>query len=200
MTNDLTGGSLQAELQFNATATPPSSLPGVNTIQKLNAQIADLIGAFTNGSAFATAYNPGGDPTDDFFTNTGSFTVNSALIADPTTIDQTTAQATANTFTTTFNFSDPNAGISLPNGTTTDLVTNILSGFQQAANTINTQSQSATQQQQYYQQTLSNATGVNVDSELVNLTTLQNTYAASAHVISTIQQMFDTLMAAIPTS
>lgn len=197
VSNDLTGGSLQAQFQFNATTTPPSSLPGINTIQKLQAQIQDLIGAFTNGSAFATAYNSGADPANDFFTNAGSFAVNSALVADPTTIDQTTIAPTAATFTTAYNFSDANAGLSLPNGTTTDLATTILSGFQQAANTISTQSQSATQQQQYYQQTLSNATGVNIDSELVNLTTLQNTYAASAHVISTIKQMFDTLMQTI---
>jgi flagellar hook-associated protein 1 len=194
VTNDLTGGSLQAELQFNDSSTPPSSLPGVNTVQKLQAQIQDLTNAFTNGSSFATAYNPGLDPTDDFFTDTGGFAVNSSLISDPSSLTQDTAAATAQTFTTAQDFSDPNAGLSLPSGTTTDLVTTILSGFQQAASTINTQSQTATQQQQYYQQTLSDKTGVNVDDELVNLTTLQNTYAASAHVISTVAEMFNDLL------
>jgi flagellar hook-associated protein 1 FlgK len=197
VTNDLTGGSLQAELQFGANTTPPSSTPGVNTIQKLQGQIQDLINAFTNGSAFATAYNPGLDPTEDFFTSTGGFSVNSSLLADPTTLTQDTAAATAATFTTDNNFSDPNSGLSLPNGTTTDLVNAILSGAQQAANSISTQSQSATQQQQFYQQSLSNVTGVNVDEELVNLTTLQNTYAASAHVISTIAEIFNDLMSTL---
>ncbi|MGE3622573.1 MAG: flagellar basal body rod C-terminal domain-containing protein, partial [Bdellovibrionales bacterium] len=73
----------------------------------------------------------------------------------------------------------------------------ILAGFQQAANTIKTQNESAVQQKSYYEQVLSNATGVNVDDELVSLTTLQNSYAASAHVISTISEMFKDLLAII---
>jgi len=200
VTNSLTGGSLQAELQFNATTSPPSSLPGVNTIQKLQGQITDLINAFTNGSAFETAYNPGGLAANDFFTNTSGLAVNSSLVSNPTNLSNLTSAEvnnTANTFTTNYNFTDATTGLALNSGTTTSLVNTILSGFQQAANTISTQSQSATQQQTYYQQTLSNATGVNVDSELVNLTNLQNSYAASAHVISTISQMFNDLMGSV---
>ena len=200
VTNSLTGGSLQAELQFNATGTPPSSLPGVNTIQKLQGQVTDIINAFTNGSAFATAYNPGGLAANDFFTNTDGLAVNSSLVSNPTNLSNLTSAEvnnTANTFTTNFNFTDASSGLALNSGTTTDLVNTFLSGFQQAANTLSTQSQSATQQQTYYQQTLSNATGVNVDTELVNLTNLQNSYAASAHVISTISQMFNDLMGSV---
>ena len=205
VTNSLTGGSLQAEIQFNANAATPSSLPGVNTVQKLTGQIADLVSAFTNNTAasgstpqsFENAYNPGGVAANNFFTNTNGFAVNSALITDPTTVTQTTATATANSFFSKFDFSDATAGLPLSSGTTTDLVTSILAGFQQAANTVNTQNQSASQQKTYYQQALSNATGVNVDTELVNLTTLQNSYAASAHVISTINLMFNDLMATI---
>lgn len=101
----------------------------------------------------------------------------------------------ANTFTAAYNFSA--SGLSLTGSTYAQLGTTVLSNFQQAANTVNSLSQSATQQQQFYQQSLSNATGVNVDSELVNLTTLQNSYAASAHVISTISDLFKTLMGII---
>jgi flagellar hook-associated protein 1 FlgK len=202
VTNSLTGGSLQAELQFIGNSSPPSSLPGVNTIQKLQGQMNNLITALTSNSAgppqtFENAYNPGGVAADNFFTTTGGFAVNSALVADPTTITETTATATANSFATNFNFSDASTGLALSTGTYSDLANTILSGFQQAANTVQTQSQSATQQQTYYQQSLSNAVGVNVDTELVNLTTLQNSYAASAHVISTINLMFNDLMATI---
>lgn len=208
VTNDLTGGSLQAELQFNATAATPSSSPGVNTIEKLNNQLTDLVAAFTANSGspqtFENAYNPSGPTSDGFFTAAGNspglFAVNSALTADPTTLSDLTedeVNQTANAFNTNFDFTDAGAGLSLNSGTYTDLATTILSGFQQAANTISTQSQSATQQQTYYQTALSNATGVNVDDELVNLTTLQNSYAASAHVISTISEMFNDLMSTI---
>jgi len=68
-----------------------------------------------------------------------------------------------------------------------------LSGFQQAANTISSQSSTASTQQTYYQNTLTSQTGVDTDTELVNLTNWENSYAASAHVISTIQQMMQTL-------
>jgi len=200
VTNDLIGGSLQAGLQFNATTNPPSSLPGVNTIQKLQGQLKDLVTAFTNGSAFATAYNPGGVTANDFFQATsndpGTFAVTSSLITDPTTLSQTTATATAATFTANNTYTDANAGLSVT-GTYADLVGSILSSFQQAANTISNQNQTTAQQKTYYQQSLSNATGVNIDTELVNLTNLQNSYAASAHVINTITQMFNDLISTI---
>ena len=39
--------------------------------------------------------------------------------------------------------------------------------------------------------------GVNVDEELASLVIFQNSYAASARVISTTQQMYDTLLSMI---
>jgi len=207
VTNDLKGGSLQAEVQFTATASgTPSSLPGVNTIQKLQNQLVDIVKAFTTNSAgppqtFANAYNPTNTSGADFFTSTGNdpstFAVNPSLITDPTGIPTANVANVAATFSNNYNFTDASAGLALPSATYTGLVTNVLSGFQQAANSLSTQSQSATAQTSYYQQSLSNATGVNVDNELVNLTTLQNSYAASAHVISTIAQLFNDLMATI---
>jgi flagellar hook-associated protein 1 len=44
------------------------------------------------------------------------------------------------------------------------------------------------------QQRLNTTSGVNVDEEMTNLITLQNTYAANARVFSTVQQMFQTLL------
>jgi flagellar hook-associated protein FlgK len=68
-----------------------------------------------------------------------------------------------------------------------------LSGFQTAANNIQASSTSASTQQTYYQNALASETGVNTDTELVNLTNWQNSYAASAHVISTIQSLMTVL-------
>ena len=73
------------------------------------------------------------------------------------------------------------------------LTSTILSNFQEAASTISALNTTASGQQSYLQQSLSNTTGVNVDTETVSLATLQNTYAASAHVISVINNMFATL-------
>jgi flagellar hook-associated protein 1 len=43
-------------------------------------------------------------------------------------------------------------------------------------------------------QTMNNTSGVNVDQQMTDLLTLQNTYAANARVFSTVQQMFQTLL------
>jgi flagellar hook-associated protein 1 FlgK len=208
VTNDLSGGSLQAAVQFAATSSPPSSAAGVNVIQKLNAQLTSLVSAFTTNSAgppqsFANAFNPNNTVDQSFFTadsnnSPGSFEVNPDLVDSTNTIPTANVANVAASFSSNFNFNSSSAGLSnLSSATYGDLGTAILSGFQAAANTISTQSQTATQQQQYYQQSLSNATGVNVDTELVNLTNYQNSYAASAHVISTISQMFNDLLSTI---
>jgi len=44
------------------------------------------------------------------------------------------------------------------------------------------------------QQTMNQESGVNVDQEMANLLTLQNTYSANARVFSTVQAMFQTLL------
>ena len=44
------------------------------------------------------------------------------------------------------------------------------------------------------QQRFNDASGVNVDEEMANLLTLQNSYAANARVISAVKDMFDALM------
>ena len=41
---------------------------------------------------------------------------------------------------------------------------------------------------------MNTTSGVNVDQEMTNLITLQNSYAANARVFSTVQQMFQTLL------
>jgi flagellar hook-associated protein 1 len=44
------------------------------------------------------------------------------------------------------------------------------------------------------QQRFNDSSGVNVDQEMANLLTLQNSYAANAHVLSAVNTMLDTLM------
>jgi flagellar hook-associated protein 1 len=61
-----------------------------------------------------------------------------------------------------------------------------------ATSDANNQSAVLSQMQNQY----SSATGVDLDSELSTLVIYQNAYAASAHVISTIQSMYDALMSA----
>jgi len=44
------------------------------------------------------------------------------------------------------------------------------------------------------QQRLNSASGVNIDQEMTDLLTLQNTYAANARVFAAIQQMYKDLL------
>lgn len=44
---------------------------------------------------------------------------------------------------------------------------------------------------------LSNATGVNLDDELLKMTDLEHSYSASAQLLSTVKSMFDTLLSAV---
>ena len=44
------------------------------------------------------------------------------------------------------------------------------------------------------QQRFNDASGVNVDEEMANLLTLQNSYAANARVVTAIKEMLDALI------
>src|SRR5262249_22217004 len=44
------------------------------------------------------------------------------------------------------------------------------------------------------QQRFNNSAGVNIDEEMANLLSLQNSYAANARVLSTVKDMFQTLL------
>ena len=44
------------------------------------------------------------------------------------------------------------------------------------------------------QQRFNDSSSVNVDQEMANLLTLQNSYAANARVLSTVKDMFDILL------
>jgi flagellar hook-associated protein 1 FlgK len=214
VTNSLTGGSLQAELNFayNGSPAAASTAPGSEVIRKLNSQLVALTNAFTgttgSPASFASAYNGAttntGELASGFFTVTldgsgnpepSSLAVNASLLNGTASVKAASGPAVVTALAATRSFTADGLSAS---GTYSDLSTAILSNFQQAANTLSTQSATATSQQSYYQQSLSNATGVNVDNELVQLTTLQNSYAASAHVISTVNQMFQTLTAILP--
>ena len=224
VTTSMSGGSLQAALDFvdTSTSAAASATPGVGTIAKLQAQLSKLVDAFTNSSGgtpspFATAFTAavtastavgasqaGATVASAFFTVTNggngqpdpsTLAVTASLIANSSRLPQTSAQGIADSFNSVANYTS--SGLSAQSVTYTGLTTAILSTFQQTANTIQAQSTTATSQQTYYKTTLNNSVGVNIDSELASLVQFQNSYAASAHIISTINQMLSTLMGMI---
>jgi flagellar hook-associated protein FlgK len=174
------------------------------------------------GSSFADVYNATpantGELVSDFFTvtfdpttglpNLASFSVNPALLNGSEKMKSTAATALNDVLNSTNAAIEvvpgsPPAyqtsstfealGITLINQTFSGITTSIISGFQQIASNVQIRHDSIAIQKQYYSVTLSNQTGVNTDEELINLNNWQNSYAASAHVVSVIQKMFDIL-------
>jgi len=203
----LGGGSLGALVDFRATTTGTvSAEPAVNVIQKLRSQLDGLADAFlttttsaTSGElAFAAAYNNAttgaGELASGFFTGSDrtDFEVNSALLAGTSDVktaaaaDVTDAMIDATRVFT-------NDGLSVSSADYSALTTTILTGFQQAASNIGALNDTAQNALSYLKERHANETGVNVDEELVNLVTLQNAYAASAHAMSVVQDLFTTL-------
>ena len=224
VTGSMTGGTLQAQLDFrdsSATALA-NTTAGVGVIGKLRAQLSTLAGSFINSGAatnsvFANAYSSavtastatgasqnGTTVDSNFFTasnnadgsvDTTTFVVNPNLVTGTSGVPQTNVQAVASSFNATATYTT--SGLTATNVTYAQLGSAILSNFQQAANAISSISTSSSGTQSYYKTALSNATGVNIDTELANLVAYQNSYAAAAHVITTINQMLSTLMTTV---
>jgi len=175
-----------------------------------------------DGNSFADVYKSAdtdtGELDDEFFTaligsdglpDISSFAVNSDLIDGTSKVKKdagtgisdmmldtdiaitTTLSGGSYIYSTSSTFSA--SGLTVKSQTASGIATAILTGFQQAASATKSQYATASTQQAYYKSSLSSETGVDTDTELVNLTMWENSYAASAHVISTIQSMMQTL-------
>lgn len=222
VTNALSGGSLQAGTDFISTTSSAvnSTTPGVGTVAKFQSQLSALVGAFTsttNTNGFAATYaaavtastaigatQAGKTLATSFFTVTNdtsgnpdpsTFAVTTNVANGTSPLPQTAVQAIASSFNATATYTA--SGLTATNVTYAGLTSSILSGFQQAANIISSDNATAASQQNYYQQSLTNKVGVNTDTELANLVTYQNSYAASAHILTTVNQMLTTLMSSI---
>jgi len=199
----LSGGKIEALVNFSATSTPPSTDPAYNVIQKLRDQLDTIAKSLTDtttpgtfGYAYAHATGTATEATSIFTVGADdqrmTLAVNTALMDGTKTIKTTSGSVVAATFndaSRTFT----GDGLSVVNSSYETLVTSIVGNFQQAANSIAALKTSAASQKDFLAQKLSNATGVNTDTELVALTTLQNSYAASARVMSVLQTMFSAL-------
>lgn len=215
VSSGLTGGSLQARLQFADTsaAATANTTAGVGVLSKLSNQISALVTALTSttgvfGSAYAqavttsttgsTATQSSANVASTFFSSTGgTLSVNSTLTSGTQVLPQSGVIAVANSFNTTANYSNSNIALTAPSVSYAGLVTSILSGFQQSANIVSSHNTTASDQQSFYKTSLTSETAVNMDTELANLVTYQNSYAAAAHVITTVNQMLQTLMTTV---
>jgi flagellar hook-associated protein 1 FlgK len=140
----------------------------------------------------------------------GRIAVNNAVLANPSSLvvyqnspatpigDATRPNFLVNQLTKTALTFSPTTGIgstSVPfSGTLADFMSQIGSQQSQAANAANNLQQGQDVVVNALQQRFNTDSGVNIDTELSNLITLQHAYAANARVMSTVQSMFATLM------
>lgn len=135
-----------------------------------------------------------GELAADFFTGTDrtTFAVNASLLNGTATAKAAAAPLVTDTLLDSTRVFTAD-GLSVASSNYSSLATSSLTSFQQAANNISTLNTTAEDARAYLEERYTNETGVNVDNELVNLTTLQNAYAASAHVMSVVKELFTTL-------
>ncbi|MBI3420424.1 MAG: flagellar hook-associated protein FlgK [Proteobacteria bacterium] len=201
VTNVLTGGKIEALIGMLDQGSSAATLndPGKASVYKAQQQLNTLVDLFTNAAGtFAIAYDSAatgaGEQANAFFTGTtaNDFALNSNLADGSKTLKQAAASPVAtdmdvNTRTIT------TSGLSISNATYSDYTDAIISRQNQNTKTISDQAKIYQTQADDYQQRLQSSVGVNIDEQMALLTQLQNNYAATAHVISTIQQMFQIL-------
>jgi flagellar hook-associated protein 1 len=135
-------------------------------------------------------------------------TVNPAVLANPSSLVVYAASTSAgdptrpnfilnqlNNAQLTFSPQGGSSGQSAPfTGTLSAYMSQVASQQAQAASAATNLQQGQDVVVNALQQRLSSTSGVNIDQEMSNLITLQNTYGANARVMTTIQQMMATLL------
>jgi flagellar hook-associated protein 1 len=161
---------------------------------------------FTDGSSAYTGAITAAGPESVGFS--ARIAVNAALAADPSGLVVYQAGTNAGDATrpnfiyrqltgSSLQYS-PNTGIgtaAVPfSGSLSTFVRQVISQQAEAASSANNLKQGQDVVQSALQQRFNDTSGVNVDQEMANLLTLQNSYAANARVMTTVKAMLDTLM------
>lgn len=138
----------------------------------------------------------------------GRITINSALLADPSKLVTYQAGTPAGDSTRpdfifqqltagSMQFS-PDTGVGTPgapfSGSISTFLRQVISQQGEAADSANNLKAGQDVVQASLQQRFDDSSSVNVDQEMATLLTLQNAYSANARVLTTVKQMFDTLM------
>jgi flagellar hook-associated protein 1 len=197
--DQIAGGLINAFGESDQSATPTlPSLPGLFTIPG-ETSLPSM--SATTGLASAIDINPNADPSQGGDPNL----LRDGGISDPGNPAYTYNATGAASFTgrieeliggisTTQSF-DPSAGL-VSSASLTDYANASVSWLQaqnqQASDASSYQSAVATQATS----ALSNATGVNLDAEMTNMLNLENSYASTAKLLTTVNSMFSALLQA----
>lgn len=193
----------------------------VNRTDVLAGSVTTTVSSLTSGNAQLPLFTDNGALYTGAITANGSqqvglagrLSVNLGLLSDPSrTIIFSTNPQTAAGDTTRSNFIlnqlqtgtyrySPQTGIGTTGapftGTLTNFVKQFISQQGEAANAAKQLSDGQTVVLNTLQQKVTDASGVNIDDEMAHLLQLQNAYSANARVMSSIKQMYDTLIQAM---
>jgi flagellar hook-associated protein 1 len=172
--------------------------------------------SLTSGSAQLPLFTDGSEPITGAITASGSQTtglagtieVNPALVSSPSSLvdyasgtasgDATRPDFILNQLTDASLTYSPTTGIgseSAPySGTLTDYISQVISQQGQAANAASNLQQGQDTVLSTLQQSFNSESGVNIDTQMSDLIALQNAYGANARVMSTIQDLMQTLL------
>jgi flagellar hook-associated protein 1 FlgK len=219
-----TSGKIGSELNIIAVddTSANSNDPAVAPLEKMRRQLDALVDQFYSSNAstptaFQSAYNsattntgelasnlfvvnnqgPGGTPqpagSDRF-----NFAVNPLLTSGTDTLKQASGNAVVQALTSNSSSTPISAGgVTNFTGTINALGNAITSAGSTAANTVSTNSTASAASLSAVQSSYSNSTGVSVDAQLSELIVLQNSYNASAKVISVINSVLQALESAV---
>jgi flagellar hook-associated protein 1 FlgK len=209
--------ALGSNLQFSISGSTLSVLNSPSLTSTVNAvSTTTTATALANGSTQLPLFTDGSTPISGSITALGSqdvglagrITVNGAVVADPQSLtvyspttsvgDSTRANFLLSQLTTTQLTFSPTSGIGSStapfSGTVPDFMSQIISQQSQAASAATSLQQGQDVVVNALQQRFNNDSGVNVDTELSNLISLQQSYQANARVMTTVQAMMTTLM------
>jgi flagellar hook-associated protein 1 FlgK len=205
-------------LQFSMSGSTLQVLNSSSAVGVSAASVTTTTTATANGNSQLALFTDGTSPYTGAITSAGSqmtgyagrITVNPAVVSNPglfTTYNTSPATAAGDTTRSSYLYNQltsasftysPQTGI----GSAASPMTGTLSNYMQQFLSQQANSASSAQQLQQgqevvlntLQQSVSSGSGVNMDSQMSNLISLQNAYAANAHVMAVVQSMMSTLM------
>ncbi|HEX4343230.1 MAG TPA: flagellar hook-associated protein FlgK [Verrucomicrobiae bacterium] len=185
----LSGGQMQGTIDAR-----DGTLAGLQTsLDTLASQLITQVNAVHD-----SGYGLNGTTGAKFFTGSDAsdIGVNSALVDDPTLVQAAGAPGAPGDNTVAFALGQmataPQAGLN--NQSFSDSYSQTVAGLGYALSNANTQSADSSKVQDLLTQQRDSVSGVSIDEEMTDLIGFQRAYAASAKMVSTVEDMLDTVL------